>query len=314
MTDASWAGATAVAASDAVTDASTAADGDVTDASWAGVTPVAASDADVIAALAPPTAYDGTPVGETPISIAERSERPKRVARTDWRLGGRTVFRWREGLLAIALVSLGLGVLAGVAIDLVWTSPWAPVLGTVLVWLGMLVPIVVAVRRSRPIGLLRFRALDVLYGVVLGGMLRLVQGSVALAGGDASLPSYPLVDGALDRGWIITDGVGAAVVGPTIEEFFFRGVLLVALYTVLRRPLGAVASGVTAALVTSGVFVLVHALSAPTSVDGVVGLALLGLVCGILVLLTGRIWGAVLVHVVYNASFVALALVGTFLG
>jgi membrane protease YdiL (CAAX protease family) len=46
----------------------------------------------------------------------------------------------------------------------------------------------------------------------------------------------------------------------------------------------------------------------------VISLALLGVVGGLLVVLTGRIWPAVLVHIVYNGSYVVLALAGTFLG
>ncbi len=43
----------------------------------------------------------------------------------------------------------------------------------------------------------------------------------------------------------------------------------------------------------------------------VIALTVLGGVCALLVLLTGRIWAAVGVHVVYNALGVALALLGT---
>jgi len=55
-------------------------------------------------------------------------------------------------------------------------------------------------------------------------------------------------------------------------------------------------------------------LSGGLGVDEVISLSLLGLVCGLLVMLTGRIWPAILVHVVYNGTFVVLALAGTYLG
>jgi len=45
-------------------------------------------------------------------------------------------------------------------------------------------------------------------------------------------------------------------------------------------------------------------------IDGVL-LFTVGAVCSLTVLLTGRIWGAVLIHIVYNASFLALVIVGT---
>ena len=107
---------------------------------------------------------------------------------------------------------------------------------------------------------------------------------------------------------------GAVLIAPVLEEFFFHGALLVALYTVLRRPVGKLAAGIGALLVTTGAFVLVHGLAGTLGVDAIVGLVLVAGVGGALVLLTGRIWAAVLLHITYNAVFVALALVGTLFG
>lgn len=256
-----------------------------------------------------------TTASATPETTSDAAlTRRERAPRTDWRLGGRTVRRWREGLLAVALISLGAAVLLGTAVTLLWVSPRAPLVGTVILWAGLAGPIVWAFTRSRPVGLLRLRALDLLYGLVLGAILRTAQGWLEIAtGGSGAFPSYATVDGALPAGWLVTDGLGAIVIAPVLEEFFFRGVLLVALFTVLRRPVGAVVAGVVAVLVTTGVFVLVHALTLSVSVGSALSLAVLGAVCAALVLLTGRILGAVLVHVVFNAGYVILALLGTFL-
>jgi membrane protease YdiL (CAAX protease family) len=173
----------------------------------------------------------------------------------------------------------------------------------------MLLPIAWAFSRSRPIGLLRVRAIDVLYGVVLGALLRTTQGWLEGIGGTpAEWPGLVQVDGSLPLSTLLLDVVAPIVVAPVVEELFFRGVLLVALYTVLRRPFGKVTAGLAAALASTALFVLVHGISAAGDVSGVVSLSLLGMVCALLVLLTGRIWGAVLVHVVYNASYVGLAL------
>ncbi|MFC8682678.1 CPBP family intramembrane glutamic endopeptidase [Microbacterium ureisolvens] len=238
-----------------------------------------------------------------------RSRRQPHEARTDWRLGGRTVFRWRESVLAVALVSLGVSVLLGSLVAAVWPSPWAEASATVILWIGMLVPIVWAFTRSRPIGLLRFRALDLLYGVVLGALLRTTQGWIeGLDGAPAELPGLTQVDGELTFSTLVLDAVAPVVAVPLIEEFFFRAVILIALYTVLRRPFGKLTAGFAAALVSTALFVLVHGISGVSDASGVVSLSLLGLVCSLLVLLTGRIWAAVLVHAVYNASFVGLAL------
>ena len=237
---------------------------------------------------------------------------PRHQPRTDWRLGGRTVRRWREWLLASALVSLGVSILAGTVVTWAWTSPWAATSATALFWLGMLVPIVWAFARSIPAGLLRFRMLDLLYAVVLGGVLRVVQGWIETAtGGSGALPAYPLVGGQLSSTWWFTDALAVMGIAPVLEEVFFRGVVLVALFTVLRRPLGRAAAGAVAVIASCGLFVLVHGLVIGVAAHEVVSLATLGLVCGLLVLLTGRIWAALLVHVVYNATFVALAVAGT---
>lgn len=101
--------------------------------------------------------------------------RSRRVRRTDWRLGGRTVLHWRESLLAIALGGLGAGFVAGFFLP--------STLATVCVWLGMLVAIVIAFSRSRPVGLLRFRPVDLLWAAGLGLLVRLVQGWAAAADG-----------------------------------------------------------------------------------------------------------------------------------
>lgn len=239
----------------------------------------------------------------------------RRQRRTDWRLGGSSVRSWRESLLAIALISLGLGVLAGTLVASIWQSPWAAASATALVWLGMLVPVVWALSRSVPIGMLRFRVIDLLYGVVLAGVLRVAQGSIETSlGGSGALPSYPLIDGGLPAGWWFTDAVSVIVIAPVVEEFFFRCVILVVIYCLLRRISGRGVAAFVAVVLSTGLFVVVHALSAGLDAQSVISLTLLGLVCGALVMLTGRIWGAVLVHIFFNASFVALALVGTFLG
>ncbi|MDF2492885.1 MAG: hypothetical protein K0Q58_1463, partial [Microbacterium sp.] len=63
-------------------------------------------------------------------------------------------------------------------------------------------------------------------------------------------------------------------------------------------------------------FVLLHQLTGSLGATWAAGaaIALVGLVASALVLVTGRLWGAVITHVVFNASYVALALVGTVAG
>jgi len=224
------------------------------------------------------------------------------------------VHPWRSQVLAVALLSVGPGVLLGTLVTVLAPS-WGGLAATGVLWLGMLVPIVWAFARSRPAGLLRFRFLDLLWGTGLGLILRMVQGWLAVAaGGSGALPSYPSIGGSLPSGFVFADVIAPVVIAPVIEELFFRAVVLVSVYTLLRRPVGVVMAGAVSVVASTGLFVLLHSLSGGLGVDEVISLSLLGLVCGLLVMLTGRIWPAILVHVVYNGTFVVLALAGTYLG
>ncbi|WP_288121560.1 CPBP family intramembrane glutamic endopeptidase [Microbacterium sp. 69-7] len=233
----------------------------------------------------------------------------RRRKRTDWRLGGTAVRRWDLSVLSAALIGVGLGVVGGGAVSRI-AAPWAATASTVVLWLGLGAAVAFAFARSRPAGLLRFRPIDVLWGVGLGLGLRLLQGWVS--GVDAAaFPSAMALDGGLPSGWWLTEAIPAGLVAPLVEEFFFRTVVLVAVYQLLRRSVGGVAAGVTAALVSAGGFVLLHATAgALTLVDGI-QLFAVGGTCALVVLLTGRIWGAVLTHVVYNVSYLVLVVVGT---
>ncbi len=225
------------------------------------------------------------------------------------------MLRWREQLLAVALLSLGASVLLASLVVTVWDSPWAAPAATAVIGIGMLAPTVWAFTRSRPVGLLRFRALDLLYGVMLGVFLRMLQGWIASAGGTpAAFPSFVRLDGGLTPSTLIVEAVAPVVAAPVIEEFFFRAVVLVSLYTALRRPFGKFAAGLVSALASTALFVLLHGIWAGPDAGAIVALSALGIACALLVLLTGRIWAAVLAHAVYNGAFVALAVLGTVLG
>lgn len=239
---------------------------------------------------------------------AVRSRRAHRARPTDWRLGGPTTQGWREGLLAVALMGLGLGMLAGIGAQQLGAPP---AVSQLLLWLGMLVAVVIGFARSRPAGLLRVRPVDVLWAIGLGLALRLAQGWIAAAGGDTGLPALTTVDGHLPGTWWFDGLIAPVLLAPAIEELFFRAVVLIALYTMLRRPFGGLAAGTVALLVSTALFVAVHALGGTLEVADLTSLGALGLVCGLLVLLTGRLAPALGVHIIYNALGVALALIGT---
>jgi membrane protease YdiL (CAAX protease family) len=150
--------------------------------------------------------------------------------------------------------------------------------------------------------------------VAFGTLLRVVQGWIEQTGtGYAAFPSYPLLDGRLSDTWWLTDAVAVVGIGPLVEEFYFRAVILIAVYAILRGTFPRTIAAISAVIVSAALFLLVHGLTPGVPLHGVLATGLLGLVCGSLVMLTGRIWGAVLVHSVFNATYVALALTGTFL-
>jgi uncharacterized protein len=256
-----------------------------------------------------------SPSGPAAVDAPEddRSERRPR-GRRDWRDGGRSTRRWGWEVLGWALLALGAGLIASATLVTVVPGEWGSVLGLVVSWIAFLAVIVVALMRSRPRGLLRFRPVDLLYGVALGGMLRLAQGTMAGAFGEPTVwPTYPSIGGALPPRWWFDEALGTVLIAPVLEEFLFRAVILVAVYTAVRRLAGRAFGAVAATLASIGLFVLAHAVLAPLSLGAAASLVLLALVASVLVLSTGRIWGAVLVHIVYNATWVALATVGTLL-
>lgn len=182
-----------------------------------------------------------------------------------------------------------------------------------IIWTSMAVPVALAFLRSRPRGLLRFRVIDLVYGIVFGILVRLVQGMVAGIGdGAAPWPSTFSTDGGLPSAFA-ADAVAGSLVTPTLEELLFRGVVLVSAFAVLRRSVGGVAAGIAAVALSTALFVAAHELTAPRDPSDLASLALLGVVAGAFTIGTGRIWPAVAVHVVFNASGFALVAAGTLL-
>ncbi|MFF0911616.1 type II CAAX prenyl endopeptidase Rce1 family protein [Microbacterium enclense] len=237
----------------------------------------------------------------------------RRPPRRTWREGGSSTARWTLELLGWALLSLGAGVLLANAAALLLPAAIAAPVAQAAIWLGFAVPIVLAFRRSRPRGLLRFRALDLMYGLVFGVALRLADGALQGMGGTpAPWPTTFSVDGSLPDGFALEAALGS-IVAPTLEEFFFRGVVLVTAYSVFRRMSGQIAGGVAAAAVSTGLFVIAHLLVEGMDATGVLALVLLGVVASALVLGTGRIWAAVVSHIVFNATGFLLVAVGTML-
>ncbi|MFJ6653839.1 lysostaphin resistance A-like protein [Microbacterium sp. NPDC091313] len=259
--------------------------------------------------LRPP---EEAPEGERADGEPGRGRRRRPSRPRTWLEGGTSVQLWGWELIGWAVLGLGAGLIAAAALNEFAPQPLGSTLALVVVWVAFAVPVGFALARSRPRALLRFRPLDLLYGIVLGMLLRTVQGWLAIAaGGTGAWPSY---GGALPSGWLFDQVIAAIVIGPVLEELFFRGLVLVAVYTAVRRIAGKGMAAFAATLVSTGLFVIAHALLTPLTWDATVALALVAIVNCLIVLSTGRIWGAVIAHIVYNGLWVALATVGTLLG
>lgn len=244
---------------------------------------------------------------------SSRGSGRRESARHTWRSGGSTVARWDWELVGWAVLLLGAGILLSTLADRLVGGTLGSGLSLAALWGGMLAAIILAFVRSRPRTLLRFHPFDLLYGLVLGVLLRLVQGFLEIAGtGTAGWPSIATVDGRLPASFWFDGVLAPIVISPLLEEFFFRAVLLVAIFTAVRRMTDSRSwAGFAAIAATTVLFVGLHLVFEVYAWWSLVSIALVGLVCGGLVVATSRIWGAVLTHVVFNAVFVGMLVIGT---
>ena len=89
-------------------------------------------------------------------------------------------------------------------------------------------------------------------------------------------------------------------------------VLLLSADTVFRRLTGSrVLAGIAATLVSSALFVLAHGLTSTLDVSAIVSLGAVALVTSTIVLVQRRLWTAIVVHAVFNVTFVILQLAGS---
>lgn len=258
------------------------------------------------------TTQPAVPPRRTGVPIAAaRPVATRRRRRNDWRLGGQAVSSWGIASLSWSVGLVGTAAAAAVLVDrtdLPWSSPAS--LG--LLWAGMVLAIFRAFRRGRPAGLLRFRATDLIWGVGIGLAARLFAGALS----DANQSPFPGAGMSHVETSELSDLVGIGIAGlggAIVEEAFFRAVVLVAIFETFRRSVGSVAAGVTAGLGSAGAFVVLHGVfDSLTLSDGFI-FFLLGIAGSCVVLLTGRLWGTIALHLTYNASYLALITMGALL-
>ncbi len=214
------------------------------------------------------------------------------------------------GGAGVLLAALALLVAPSVRMSLAFGSPWAPLLDTVLVEGPLLLAVVAAVWLAsragfrRAVGLQRWNTLDLLAGAGLGLALRAIMELLA--------PTTGSLGGAFGPPDPITVAVlviGAVLISPLVEELLFRGVLLRALQTALGAT-GRAVGAVVAVTLSTIAFVALHAVTTGAAVPWtiLVSTAAVGLGCGVITVVTGRLGGALATHVVFNASGVLLLL------
>jgi hypothetical protein len=188
------------------------------------------------------------------------------------------------------------------------------VIGALAVWIGLGGWAVLASRR-KGYGTLRadykysFEWYDLLIG--LGGafvafLLQIAIGLLATAtGNQPDSNTAPITEAKGSPGWVVVVGVVVGIGAPLVEELFFRGLTYGALERRFNRWVALFGSTV--------IFGLLH-LQPTTNGLGLVFLILqitaIGLVLGVLRLITNRCGASVVTHMIVNTVATILVLAG----
>ena len=196
---------------------------------------------------------------------------------------------------------------AGVADALSYAVVWAPLLAALVVGCAGMRAASVRDRLA-----LRAKSIDIAWG--LGGALFaravVLLATVAITG-RTGLGSQPSLDGG-PHGWQAVAAILFPVVlGPMIEELFFRGYLQRALEAACGAKVSARVATATAVGVSAILFAAMHVIveagpDVPATLTLAIGTLVFGVVAGAIVARTGRLTGAIVAHVVFNAIAVAL--------
>lgn len=195
--------------------------------------------------------------------------------------------------------------------------PVAEPLSYAVVWAPLVAAIVTGLARTGSTSV-RYRLaagakpIDIAWGIGGGLFARaFVLLATVVVTGRTGLASQPSLDGGA-HGWqAVVAVLFAVVIGPAIEELFFRGYLQWAVESLGRLILSARAAAVMAAGVSAVLFAAMHvALQTDMDVAATLTLAIgtlvLGMVAGAIVAFTGRVTGAIAAHIVFNAIAVTL--------
>jgi membrane protease YdiL (CAAX protease family) len=262
--------------------------------------------------VAPPVRTPGE-IDLSPTDWAAAATGPIEIQRPPW-----TFVDVFAGLGAVLLLSV---VLSGPlsAVD----GPATLIVSTLPLWVGLIGTVIWACRRHGTGNLVRDLALQVRWidlatGLGAGLALRLVIGiwAVVYSAATGQRPTSNLEPilggGGLGTGfWLVVNLLAIGVIGPVIEEIFFRGLgLRSALASLLRRadrprfvaPANRAKYAIAA---TSLIFALLHTNEINDVTSAVVllpGLFLAGWVLGWLTVRTGRLGPGIATHIVFNST------------
>lgn len=214
-------------------------------------------------------------------------------------------------VIVVCLISLGIGVGASGLITLAAAGDngfWR----LVPLWLSMLIPVGMIVANPTTSQIFHARYRDLIWGVSCAIALRLVQGWVSGAN-CVVFPTLADVAGTANGYLLVVILISLALAAPVVEELFFRGVMIPLSVAVLEHRVGGLVSRLLACLISTSAFVAIHAIFSPLTEIALAIYIIFGISVSALTVLTGRIWPAIIAHVVYNSSFLALAVGGTLL-
>lgn len=160
---------------------------------------------------------------------------------------------------------------------------------------------------------LRIRPIDLLWGLDIGLLARVVASLLQIVFYGRMATGAPVL-GPLEHDgcWLFGALLAPALLAPSVEELFFRGLLLRAVLGSVLANGGSRRFSVGSAVAVSAlVFALAHVL--PVGSVGaavVVGVSTLvfGLAAASVAVLTGRLGAAIIAHVTFNALVVLPAL------
>ena len=184
---------------------------------------------------------------------------------------------------------------------------WVPLLGACLV-----ACFVTGTRSLRADYGLRFTALDVLFGLGAGLLLRAFASIVEITFyGRMSGLGVQFGDVVYDGWWVFGTLLAPVLLAPFIEELFFRGLLQGTARRLSERVMPAGLAMFVSIIASAILFTVLH-LTESTNVTAAAVLGIstfaLGLTTALIAALTGRIGGSIIAHMTFNGSLVLAAL------